>query len=244
MARFLHLRALGVHLWPARSRAGFTMLEFAIVFALVGILVAIGYGSIRNLLPRYRMIQVSKQLKNDLAGLRILAIEQNREARLKLDESDSAWQDPSSPQAGRWLLQAGNRHLNSRSWDTLPLDGEDGVDTHQSVGTVDLSKGGNRESHGISLVPWGAFKGPGLNNVNAIVFSPKGWVTNPPGDFSTDGYLELTLVNKLAQIEGIDDTVTLHIARSGMVRMESSLGSEFDGSGAGTDAVTSDGTGS
>ncbi len=70
------------------------------------------------------------------------------------------------------------------------------------------------------------------------MFSPKGWVTNPPGDFSTDGYIELTLVNKAALVDGIDDSVTLHISRAGMVRVESSLASGFEGSDAGTDAVS------
>lgn len=238
LAHFLHMRASRIRTRRVSSRAGFTMLEVAIVIAIVGVLAAIGYGSIRNLLPRYRMIQVSKQLKNDLAGLRVLAIEQNREGRLKLDVADPQWTDASAPQAGRWQLQVGDRHLNSRSWDTLPVDAVDGVDTLTGEGTVDLAEGGNRESKGVSLVPWGAFKGPGANNQNAIVFSPKGWVTNPAGDFSTDGYIELTLVNKAALIDGVDDSVTLHISRAGMVRIESSLGGDFEGSGGGTDAVS------
>jgi type II secretory pathway pseudopilin PulG len=217
------------------------MLELAIVIAIVGILTAIGIGSVRNLLPRYRMIQVSKQLKNDLAGLRVLAIEQNREARLKLDVSDPSWTDASTPQAGRWQLQVGDRHLNSRTWDTLPIDSVDGVDRLTGEGTIDLGEGGNRETADVSLVPWGAFKGPGVNNMNTIVFSPKGWVTNPAGDFSTTGYIELTLVNKAALIEGIDDSVTLHISRAGMVRVESSLSSGFEGSDAGTEAVSTGG---
>ncbi len=129
------------------------MVELAIVIALVGLLAAVGWGSIRPLLPRYRMIQVSKQLKNDLAGLRVLAIEQNRETRLLLEASDTSWTDPASPQAGRWLLQVGDRDLNSRSWNTLPVD-EGLVDTLTGEGTVDLSDGGSRESRGVSLVPW------------------------------------------------------------------------------------------
>ncbi len=216
------------------------MVELAIVVAIIGVVAAIGYGSIRNLLPRYRMIQVSKQLKNDLSGLRVLAIEQNRETRLRLDQADTSWSDPAAPQAGRWHLQVGDRHLNSRNWDTLPVDATDGLDVLTGEGTIDLAEGGSRESRGVSLVPWGAFKGPGANNINTIVFSPKGWVTNPAGDFSTDGYIELTLVNKFALVEGIDDSVTLHISRAGMVRVESSLTDDTAGSG-GTDATSSGG---
>jgi type II secretory pathway pseudopilin PulG len=209
------------------------MVELVIVIAIFTLLAAIGYGSIRNLIPRFRMIQVSKQFKNDIAGLRVMAIEQNREARLLLEESDPSWNDASSPQRGRWQLQIGDRALHSRNWDTLPVDAVDGVDGLTNEGTIDLSEGGNRETKGVSLMPWGAFRGPGANNLNSIVFSPKGWVTNPAGDFGTTGYIDLTLVNKIALFDGIDDSVTLHISRGGMIRVESSLGSEFEGSDAG-----------
>ncbi len=66
-------------------------------------------------------------------------------------------------------------------------------------------------------------------------------MTNPAGDFSTDGYIGLTLVNKTALIEGVDDSVTLYISRAGMVRIESSLGTGFDGGGGGTDATSTGG---
>jgi len=214
-----------------------------VVIVLVGVIVAIGYGSVRDLLPRYRMIRISKQLRNDVLALRVTAIEQNREARIKLVESDASWEDPASAQAGSWLLQLGDRALNSRSWDTLPLDAaEDGSDDATSEGTIDIGRDGNREAKGVSLAPWDGLTGPGANNTDAIVFSPKGWVTNPAGDFGSDGYIQLKLVNKIALIDGVDDSVTLRIARSGMVRMVSSLGKEFEADGAGTDAASTDGS--
>lgn len=204
---------------------GFTLIEAVVVLALLGVMAAIAWGSVRDLLPRFRMMSAAKQLKADLAELRNTAIVHNRETRLLLVSADSSYTDPGSPSAGAWWLQVGNRSLNARNWELMPADAaEDGTDDDTSQGVIDIAPGGNRAQPGASLIPWDPIAGPGTGNGDAIVFSPRGWVTNPAGDFSSDGYISLTLVNKVALAHGVDDSVTLLVARSGMVRMETSMG--------------------
>ena len=109
----------------------------------------------------------------------------------------------------------------------------DGSDDQVARGQVDLSGQGADGISGVSLKPWGQLSGPGSRNLDSIVFSPRGYVINPATDFDSDGYITLTLINKQATAYGLDDSVDIRIARSGMVRMESSLGPEEMSNGAG-----------
>jgi len=209
-----------------------TIIEITMVVLLLAVLAGITHGSLRELLPRYRMVQTAKDLRNDIHSLRYTAIEQSKEARVLLVSSDPDWSVAGPDSAGEWWLQVGNKGLRSNVWDTLPADMElDGTDDSTARGTVSIGRGGQDNALGVSLKPWGAISGPGTSNLDAIVFSPRGYVINPASDFDADGYITLTLVNKNAT--GIDDSVALRIARSGMVRRESSLGGDEMGSGAG-----------
>lgn len=209
----------------APHRSGFTLIEIVVVLAIIGVMAAVGFGTVQHLIPRFRMIQVARDMDGDIADLRNTAIGQNRETRLLLVDADPSWSDASAPSAGRWLLQVGNRSINSTRWDTLPVDAEaDGSDDQTAEGTVDISEGSSSEVRGVSLQPWSALAGPNANNADAIVFSPRGWVTNPASDFGSDGFITLTLVNKKAMEQGIEDSISLQIARSGLVRMTTSLG--------------------
>ena len=217
-----------------KRKAGFTVLELAVILALVGLLAGLTHGSVKKLLPRYRMIQVAKDLRNDIHALRFTAIEQNREVRVHLVASDADWSQAGPDTVGEWWLQVGNKNLRSNEWDTLPVDMEaDGSDDQMARGRVEISWQGEDQISGVSLKPWGQLSGPGSRNVDSIVFSPRGYVINPASDFDSDGYITLTLVNKRASAYGLEDSVDIRIARSGMVRMESSLGPEELGNGAG-----------
>ena len=210
-----------------RARRGFTLIELAACVALVAVLAAIGYGSFRNSMPRYRMIQTAKELRADLMALRMTAIETNRQSRLLLVDSDPDWGVAGSPNVGHWKLQLGNKNLRSTSWDTFPADAdEDGVDDSTQRGTVDIGQGGEDETATVSMAPWGTLVGPGVNNADAIVFGPRGHVFNPASDFGQDGTITLTLVNKRALLDGTSDTVDLKVSRSGLVRMISSIAPE------------------
>ncbi len=222
-------------------RAGVTIIEITMVLVLLAVLAGITHGSLKELLPRYRMVQTAKDLRNDIHALRYTAIEQSKEARVLLVTSDPDWSVPGPDSAGEWWLQVGNKGLRSNVWDTLPADMEfDGTDDSTDRGTVSIGRGGQDNALGVSLKPWDALSGPGTSNLDAIVFSPRGYVINPASDFDADGYITLTLVNKNAA--GIDDSVALRIARSGMVRLESSLGIDEMGSGAGVAQTTERGS--
>ena len=202
----------------ACQTGGHTLVELAVAIAIVGILAGIGWTSLQPLLDRYRMMKTARMLHADIQNLRNIAIATNRETRLKLVEADSAL-DPGEPQVGAWLLQAGNRSSGSSEWDTLPIDDDEGSD--DSEGVRDIGVDGGEAALHISLAVWTVLAGPGADNADCVVFTPRGWVHNPPGDFA-DGYLALTLVNKGSTGRGGDEHATIRISRGGLARIEAS----------------------
>lgn len=206
--------------------------------AVLVVLAALGYTSMRDQLPRFRTVKAAKQLKADLLDLRELAVQTNRETRLVLRTSPGSCTDGES-WGGSWELQIGNSSLGSTTWDTLPEDAlEDGSDDQQGEGQVDIGPGGNRASPDACLVQWAALAGPGSGDSrDAIVFSPRGWVRNPAGDFGTSGTIALTMVNADSVARGSADEITVVVTRAGMVRLASNRGQDL-GAADGTTAST------
>jgi len=184
------------------------------------LLTALGYGSVRDQLPRFRTVRAAKQLRGDLMELRELAVNTNRETRLALVSSAGDCTDGRT-YGGQWNLQIGNSSRGSSRWDTLPDDSaEDGTDDDMSEGQVDIGKGGNRQSADACLRQWGTLAGPGSGgSQDSVVFSPRGWVRNPASDFGTSGYIALTLVNTDAVLRGSADEISVLISRAGMIRL-------------------------
>jgi len=208
-------------------RTGFTLIEVLIVVALFGVLAAIGWGSTRDQMPRYRLIRASKGLKGDLVNLKNLAVLTNRETRLLLVSSPGDC-DEVDVYGGQWHLQAGDRSRGSDNWEFLPIDTEvEGEDEERGEGEVNLAEGGNRQQKDVCLESWGDIRGPGSGNADAIVFSPRGWLRNPATDFDGSGYMELTLTNQAAAQKGVEDKVKILVSRAGMVKMHSTLGHEM-----------------
>ena len=219
----------GVHtsMRARHQKSGFTLIELVIVVALFSVLATIGWGSTRDQMPRYRLIQAAKGLRGDLVNLRNLAVQTNRETRLTLQASlgDCAEADG---YGGRWSLHAGDRSRASESWEYLPIDAtDDGTDDETGEGEVVLGDGGNRHARDVCLNDWGAIRGPGVGNSDSIVFSPRGWLTNPSSDFNSKGYLEVTLTNQAAGRKGVVDAVSILVTRAGMVRLHSTLGHDM-----------------
>lgn len=213
-----------------RVRRGLTLIEVVVVLAIIGIVAAIGWGSTASYLPRFRTVTAAKGLKSDVMKLRSLAVSTGRETRLTLTGTPGRCTDP-TVHGGSWTMAIGNRSSGSSSWDLLPEDSAaDGTDDDRSDGTVDLGPDGNRKARGVCLRQWDGLAGPGSGNADSIVFSPRGFITNPSSDFSTtSGTIDLVLVNLDAVHRGFEDEVSVRLFRTGAARLESTLGGEYDG---------------
>lgn len=235
--RFLQARRA----WGRPARRGLTLIEVLVVLAIVGIVAGIGWGSTRAYIPRFRMITAAKGLKADTMKLRSLAVSTGRETRLTLTGTPGACAETTS-YGGSWALSIGNRSSGSNRWDLLPEDSSaDGTDDDRSEGAVDLGDGGNRKARGVCLRQWSSLAGPGAGNADSIVFSPRGFITNPSSDFSSaTGTIDLTLVNLDAAHRGVEDEVSVRLFRTGAARLESTLGAEYAGApAAGTGSASS-----
>lgn len=208
----------GTNLARRRNVHGSTLVELAIALAVVAILAAIGFSSARGQISQFRLMQTARLLHSDVRTLRSMAIATNRQTRLVLVQADVDL-NPDEAQQGEWLCQIGDRSSASTEWDTLPID-EDGVNDDTS-GTRSLAPGGRDEVRGISLAQWAPLVGPGTGNAGSIVFSPRGWLENPAGDF-VDGYIVLDVVNKTVLDSGADQRARIRLSRGGMVRLETS----------------------
>ncbi|MDP2306848.1 MAG: GspH/FimT family pseudopilin [Pseudomonadota bacterium] len=217
----------------AGSRSGHTLVELAVAIAIVGILAGMGWSAIQPEVDRFRMLKAARMLHSDLQSLRAMAIATNRETRIVFTVADDAL-DPADVQVGEWLLQAGDRSNASVEWDTLPID--DG--TSGSEGERSLSPGGADETPHVSLARWPTLVGPGTDNADAIVFSPRGWVANPAKDFA-DGYVALRIVNKRALGRGAVEEVTLRVSRGGLTRLEVGASTTLPATDVGTGEASS-----
>lgn len=201
------------------NRRGVTLLEMAIVVAIVGILAAAAGTLLTDTIPSWRTRRAAREFAVALSSSRQLAIAQGVEFRVRLASADTDL-DGSSPSVGAYFIERGDRNTSSTAWDILPWD-MDGSGTQVGEGTVEISEGGEDGLKGVSIAPWDAIAGVDGDD---IVFSPRGWLINPVSDFGADGYIEVTFVNKPARARGTSDEWTVQVSRGGMVRMESSRG--------------------
>lgn len=194
----------------ARNRKAHTLVEIAVALAIVSVAAGLAWGVMGERVGTSRMLGVARMMAADLNTVRTVAIDHNREARLLFVESDAGL-DPADVQHGAWRLQVGNKLAGSDEWDTLPVD-ENGV-IDETEGVRSLEVGGENETRGISLADWGDLDG------DAIVFSPRGWVSNPASDF-VGGYITLQVVNKLTEGGTSSQRANIRLSRTGMVRVE------------------------
>ncbi len=195
-----------------------TLIEISIVVAISGILAAIGGSMMTKLIPGWRTRRAAKEFASLVSQCRNLAVAQDLECRVRLDTYDTDLTDAVG--AGKYFVELGNLSTNSTSWDILPFeDPGTGSDERQGEGTVDIGVGGEDMLGGVSIDNWGSITGI---NGNDIVFSPRGFLRNPAGDFADSGYLSVTFVNGRARAEGAVDDWKVRISRGGLVRIEPS----------------------
>jgi len=215
------------------GRAGVSMIELAVVLAIIGIFAGLAGSMMNELIPSWRTRRAARMFSADVIRARHLAIAENVEYRIRLSAFDTDL-DGTSGNIGTWYLERGNLESGSTSWDILPVD-LDGSGTLTGEGTVDISEGGEDELRDVSLEEWGAPDG-------AIVFSPRGWLTNEASDFDTLGYINVTFVNKAARQRGGTDEWTALVSRGGLVRLQATINSPV-GSASGVGSTSTSGTG-
>jgi prepilin-type N-terminal cleavage/methylation domain-containing protein len=203
------------------SRRGVTLVEMAIVLAIVGILAALAGPMLTETMPSWRTRRAAREFAADVMKARSLAIAQDSEYRVRLASFDN---DPTNGTGiGVYYVERGNAVSNSTTWDILPWD-LDGSGTESGEGTVVISEDGEDELHLVSILDWGTITGVDGND---LVFSPQGWLINPTSDFNARGYIEVTFANKAARRGGGQDDWVVQVSRGGMVRMISSRQSDI-----------------
>ena len=203
---------------------GYTLLEIVFVLAILGVVALFGWSDMVGFFPRFHTHQAAKALKSDIMLLRKIAVQTNRETRLRfLSHGGSC--SPTSSGGGAWELAIGNKSIGSSSWDLLPEDSAlDNTDDDQSESRYEINRNNNSSTKDVCLADWGTIQGPSLNAVNnqdSLVFSPRGWLRNPSTDFSAKGFIEITVFNLEAARQQLEQKVTIQIASSGMVRLYS-----------------------
>lgn len=211
-----------------------------IVVAIVLVLTGYGIGLSRDLIPRHRTERAARQFSSLIQRCRYIAIQSNRECSVWLVAYDSSLSDMSANSGAYWVGM-GDASTNSTTWDLLPVDSEsDGTDNDTSVGLVDLGDdGGNNYARHVGIQQWTGLAGPGVGNSDRIVIGPRGFVTNPAGDFGVDGFITLTFVNKAARFQGKTEDYVVQVSRSGMTRIYPSVNEIFGGTSAGTPQTSS-----
>jgi len=205
-----------------RSSKGFTLLEIAVVVAVIGILAGLAVASGEALVPNVRTRSAAQAFAKNVDKMRMIALRNNRETRICMDTYDASPGTIASANKGKYIMYVGNKSANSDAWDKMPgdlYDNDNDDDATEAI--VDIGKGGLEFIPKVSIGDWGSdIGGPYYGNSDCIVFSPRGWVVNPPDDFNAQGFIEITFVNKVARHEGLNHDYIVMIARSGMTRLD------------------------
>jgi prepilin-type N-terminal cleavage/methylation domain-containing protein len=219
------------------SRQGFTLLELAVVVALVLILTAIGIVQSTDALPRYRTRQAAMDFVSSAQRCRALAVQLGRECSVLLREYDSDLSAIGS-QAGEYWIAVGDASRNSSTWDYLPEDAEDGSDDDFSEGMFNIADPeDDAYNRYVSIADWGPIGGPGVGNSDRIVFDPRGYLSNPSSDFDGTGHIRILFVNEAARDDGRTEDYAVLISRGGMLRVDPST-DRYAGLTAGTPLST------
>ena len=199
---------------------GFTIIELMVVVALITVLAIFAVPNLDALIPRYRLNRGAKELAGVVQMARLMAISQGRDFRICMITKDTApTSTDTGSNAGLYTLSGWNPDLGvTGGWDILPLEvGSVASDANQVEGTFNLgSAAGGYGMRGISIVNWTAMGGPGSGNNDCMVFSTRGWLSNPATDFD-GGYINIQFRNKYRNPEV--EIRTVRVSRGGAVQI-------------------------
>jgi len=220
------------------TKKGFTLLEVAIVCVVIGILSAIAGWQVQAMLPKFRTRAAAVEFAKYVDMCKNLAIRANKECKITILEADSSPGSLGTANIGKYSISMGNSSRDSTAWDILPEDTfvtGDTTDADQTMGIIDLSAAGEQRQQKVSIMHTvGSIGGPGNGLSDSIVFSPRGFVTNPPTDFNATGYIEIVFANKLAMSENISENFVVMITKTGMTRLDNTKGRRWEAYFSGT----------
>jgi prepilin-type N-terminal cleavage/methylation domain-containing protein len=209
-----------------RARRGVTLIEIAIVVALIGVLAAIGAGMMNELIPSWRTRRAAREFAAQASQARAMAVSDSAQYRIYIQETDP---DPGTGTTnfGMYWVQKGNEASHSTAWDTLPVD-MSGTDALWGEGYVNIQDGDEDSLPGVSIKQLPTTLAGEDAWTDSIIFNPRGQLDNPATDFtcdingdgSGDGYLCVTFVNKKAAAQGKVDEWLVLISRAGSVRLQ------------------------
>lgn len=210
-----------------RSRQGVTLIEIAIVVAIVGLLAAVGAGLLTDTIPSWRTRRAANEFFAQVNAARTMAISDGTEYRIWFEATEA---DPSTSTsaAGTYWVQKGDAATESTSWDTLPVE-LDGGNSIQGEGYVNIAADEEDELPGVTIqaIDPSLFGPAHGGSPDAIHFGPSGMLLNDGGDFGCDingdgggdGFICVRFVNKEKAQAGDSDVWVVSISRAGMARM-------------------------
>jgi prepilin-type N-terminal cleavage/methylation domain-containing protein len=209
-----------------RTRRGVTLVEIAIVVAIIGILAAVGAGMMSDLMPSWRTRRAAREFAAQASQARAMAMSDSVQYRVYIEETDP---DPatSSTNHGIYWVQRGDLPSHTTEWDTLPVE-MTGSDDLQGEGYVNIQKDAEDSLPWVSIEALPDVLAGEDSWTDSIIFNPRGMLDNPATDFtcdingdgSSDGYICVTFVNQKAALSGREDEWTVLISRAGSVRLQ------------------------
>ena len=210
------------------SRRGVTLVEIAMVIAIIGVLAGTGSALLSDMIPTWRARQGAIEFQAAVNQARTLAIADSTQYRIvfvAMDESVGT----AGANVGEYRVQKGNASSGSTEWDTLPVEMTD-TKVLSGEGYVNIADGQEDSLPQVSIKAFATdLLGDGAT-ANAIFFSPRGTVENPSDDFAcdvtgdnkADGFICVPFVNKRKAVQGADDSWSIIISRAGMARIQHS----------------------
>jgi Tfp pilus assembly protein FimT len=197
------------------------MVEIVVALGILTALAGIGWGTMQEYLPRFRLVRIAKHFRSELISMRQIAVQTNRETKFHLLAHSGGNCTDATQWGGAWEMSVGDQVMGSTKWDLLPEDTmEDGTDDHQGEAVVSFFDDGTHSGKDVCFQDWGRLMGPFTgNNQDSIVFSPRGWLRNPSSDFNAYGYMEFHFYNQEANRSGVFDAVKVQVSRAGMIRL-------------------------